>query len=695
MREPLRSKPPAFATLKPSSDTKELDASLAALNKSAERLQTLWFTFLGVSLYFAISALTTTHMQLLLEEPKQLPIVNLTVPLLSFFVIAPAFYVVIHVYFLMMLVLLARTAHGFEAQLQKAVPALGKQEAYRLRVENALFLQLLSGMDEERRGMNGRVLAGVALVTLAVAPVLVLLLFQFMFLPYQHFALTWWHRVLVIFDLAAIVVLWNAYRRGDGMVSARAAVGDWWRQGWIGRVASGAVALAACYATLMEGRWAGEPALWRCEIRKAVDEALFELACPIRAEGAQIAATENGRMFGLFPDRLKLLNETIVGKKLLEEKQAEALSSGGTRRVVTRTFDGRNFLGAVFSGADLRRVTFSNVQLRGASLNDTQLQGASFFRAQLQGASLESAQLQGASLFRARLHGALLDRAQLQGAWLDFAQLQGASLESAQLQGASLREAQLQGASLAGAGLQGASFEGAQLQGTSLEFAQLHGAWLWLAQLQGASLRESSVFGARGLEDDTAFTGAFVDVDVTPRWRNVRESLIGGTIDELTPATIERWRNAAVEHQNERTLVTDMERRFSALAELLNEPEVTRTEARRWTSIDDAQLDHEVHAVRKFAELSKVACAGTDADYVARRLIRRTLSVRLLEHFLDARSGRADCAGIAAFLESDWRLVAQRLIWFREQPENRPNQERDQDDRTSLLQPLRPTYRGS
>ena len=32
-------------------DTKELDALASALNRSAERLQTLWFTFLAVTLY--------------------------------------------------------------------------------------------------------------------------------------------------------------------------------------------------------------------------------------------------------------------------------------------------------------------------------------------------------------------------------------------------------------------------------------------------------------------------------------------------------------------------------------------------------------------------------------------------------------------------------------------------------------------
>jgi hypothetical protein len=53
-------------------DTKELDALLGSLNTSAERFQTLWFSFLGLTLYLAIAALATTHRNLLLGEPQTL-----------------------------------------------------------------------------------------------------------------------------------------------------------------------------------------------------------------------------------------------------------------------------------------------------------------------------------------------------------------------------------------------------------------------------------------------------------------------------------------------------------------------------------------------------------------------------------------------------------------------------------------------
>ena len=78
----------------PGPDTKNLDALLGSLNGSAERFQTLWFSFLGLTLYFAIAALATTHRNLLLGEPQILPILNIKVELLPFYVIAPLLYLV-------------------------------------------------------------------------------------------------------------------------------------------------------------------------------------------------------------------------------------------------------------------------------------------------------------------------------------------------------------------------------------------------------------------------------------------------------------------------------------------------------------------------------------------------------------------------------------------------------------------------
>lgn len=80
-------------------DTKESEALASALNRSAERVQTLWISFLIFALYLAIATSTTTHRMLFLESP---------------------------------------------IKLQRALPEDGEaREAFRMRIENTLFVQLL------------------------------------------------------------------------------------------------------------------------------------------------------------------------------------------------------------------------------------------------------------------------------------------------------------------------------------------------------------------------------------------------------------------------------------------------------------------------------------------------------------------------------------------------------------------------
>ena len=342
-------------------DTKDLDALLAALNRSAERLQTLWFTFLFITMYFAITALTTTHRMLLLNTPQKLPVIGMEVPLLPFYVIAPMFYVVIHFYVLMMLVLLARTTQPFEEKLREAFPVAADRERYRARSENALFLQMLIGPEPERKGFNGRMLAIIALITLALAPLVVLLLMQMMFLPYHSFRITWLHRATILLDFVLVVTLWTSYRYHFGQTQLTPLFLRREKPlGWaVQSVAHVLGFLLLAWASLWEGRWAGEDSI----------------------ASRNYAATANGVMFGLFPDRLRLVDEIVVGEKLLEEKKKEMASRGDSEFIPTFIFDGRDLQAAVLSGADLRGVALRLARLQGADLK---------------GASLQSANLEGA-----------------------------------------------------------------------------------------------------------------------------------------------------------------------------------------------------------------------------------------------------------------------------------------------------------
>ena len=249
----------------PEPDTKKLDALLASLNGSAERFQTLWFSFLGLTLYLAIAALATTHCNLLLGEPQTLPILNIKVELLPFYVIAPLLYLVFHFYLLMMLALLARTAAEFDKQLRTTIAGEPERERYRAQIGNALFLQLLVGMKGERAGVNAFLMGLIALITVVLASLATLVLVQMMFLPYHHLRITWWHRAIVVADLVLIVVMTYRCFFPRGVRKAPLVLGAFSRKLRWATAMAFCVVLAVALAPLVdwlsfkEGRWAGEP----------------------------------------------------------------------------------------------------------------------------------------------------------------------------------------------------------------------------------------------------------------------------------------------------------------------------------------------------------------------------------------------------------------------------------------------------
>src|SRR4029077_14870878 len=163
--------------------------------------------------YLAIATGTTTHRMLFLEEPLNLPVLNIALPLLGFYILTPVIFVVFHFYMLLNLALLARTAKSFEDALVRAFPDDGEpRENFRMRIENTLFVQLLVGGRLEREGLNAKLLSLMALISLALASVALMLMFEIKFLPYHSERITWRHRGLLAVDLLLVWTLWPGYR---------------------------------------------------------------------------------------------------------------------------------------------------------------------------------------------------------------------------------------------------------------------------------------------------------------------------------------------------------------------------------------------------------------------------------------------------------------------------------------------------
>jgi uncharacterized protein YjbI with pentapeptide repeats len=382
---------------------------------------------------------------------------------------------------LLNLVLLARTAKSFEDALARAFPEDGEvRETFRMRIENTLFVQPLVGGRLEREGINAKLLSLMVLITLALAPVALLLMIQIKFLPYHSEWITWLHRGLLTLDLVLVWTLWPGYRSGWGVRlwpnKIRTFV-------WLVPLSAVAWLYAFLLATFPD-EWINVATYW-LHGSTYLDPDTGDVV-PINRP--------NWYPWITWPNTLDLHGEDLIDEIKLahivkkNESSTDLQTWETPRWVATLSLAGRNLVGANLREADVRHVDFSDAILNRADLSYAWGEKVHFNNSQLQGAALEDAQLKGASLQDAQLQGAALMDAQLQGATLDNARLQGASLERSQLEGASLMGAQLKCASLDHAVLHGASLERAQLQGASLVDAELHGASFKQATLQGAAL---------------------------------------------------------------------------------------------------------------------------------------------------------------------------------------------------------------
>jgi uncharacterized protein YjbI with pentapeptide repeats len=499
-----------------------------SLNDSATRVSTIWISYLVFALYLLIAIGTTTHRQLFLEEPLRLPALNIDLPLYWFFLLAPILFVLLHLYVLLQVLLLGRTAAAYNEIVDRAVASAPGNALMRQRLANTLFAQIFAGSPREREGWLGRLLRAMASITLALAPIFIILAFQFVFLPYHSHVATWTHRLLLLAELVVVLLLWplvldprkdfnwrklrRRVERTAGIPFRLLSAKDQRKQEYQ-RLRLQAIPMAACIlfvaVSLSLATFPGEP-----HVNLFTGNSLFTVQCH--------------RWISQGFDRLALQGVIVADNEKRDKfkkisSASETAPSGRTRDLSCGMFDSADLRRADFVGARISGAIFDRAELQGADLRFAQLQGADLREARLQGADLRDAQLQGAIFTLAQLQGANLTHAQLQGAHLTSVQLPGALLALAGLQGADLSLAQLQGAELHLARLQGANLFMAQLQGADLRGAQLQGALLLVAQLQGADLglAEPRLFHVKWYEEELAELG-------TPKGAQLQGAQLGG-----------------------------------------------------------------------------------------------------------------------------------------------------------------------
>src|SRR3954451_11644338 len=129
-----RPEPSGFAA-----KARDLQALRDAVDQAAAVSGALWLSYIGVFLYLAIAAGAVTHKDLFFENPVKLPFLNVELPLIGFFVLGPALFLIVHWYTLLHFVMLAGKVGVFHAELQEQIPDEDTRARLRRQLPSNIF----------------------------------------------------------------------------------------------------------------------------------------------------------------------------------------------------------------------------------------------------------------------------------------------------------------------------------------------------------------------------------------------------------------------------------------------------------------------------------------------------------------------------------------------------------------------------
>jgi uncharacterized protein YjbI with pentapeptide repeats len=540
-----------------------LESLLKEAESASRHVNTVHLTFLLFAAYVLVTLASTSHEQLLRIDPVTLPLLDVSVPILGFYLVVPWLVLLFHFNLLLQLYLLSRKLFSLDARL--ADLSEGAAAEHRILLFPFPFTNMLVG---RHRRLVHVLLTLMVTVTFVIVPLLLLTGAQIAFLPFHSVTVTVLQRLVVHLDLAMLWILWPM------IVTPSGSSGEWWRT-VARRMKSRGLALAGALGRF-RGRFGRVPARrppslaaagsapWLATLGLttvgAVSLSFLTAVLPGEALEQWIARAMPARWVvreGSCPDgcwvvthwvfdrwespfsrHFRLANAVLVGGEVPPATLMKLRSrpDGRHHPVGLRDFalTERKEIVAPLQGLDLTNRDLRFADLRGAVLVKADLRGANLTGADLQRADLSAADLspfdtrEGEDcllppmeppffLDNVRMEApacrTILWNANLSSALLPWARLEHADLRYVTARQVLLSEARLSQARLDGADLFYAFAYRADLRSASFRRAHLEDADLRLAELGDASFQGADLKGARlhgATLWSTSFDGAWL-----------------------------------------------------------------------------------------------------------------------------------------------------------------------------------------
>ena len=422
--------------------------ALESANASARHFRTVYSFYLLFALFFLINVLITDQELLFREGQIQMPIVNVGVPVVRFFIVSPLVLLILHFNLLIQALFLSKRIALYSLELARYG---GSERSNREALDSLFPIPLVFFIANSDKKKSMRWLVGtVVFISIAIVPITILIFAQIRFLPYQSETFTWIHRITVLVDIGMLCWIWPHVTLPNKS----------WRDGCrnIGYLyLFSAIMVLSVFVTFAFNVTGGG-------INRLLPEAL-----------------DDG--VSTFLERKFDLSDRVL---VLEEPAPVLLSAHYNAECISK--NGKDCDSSVIEvGSE-----FWCTQAKPLILNKRILRGAFLSYSILCAVKLEAADLRDADLFRANLYRANLYQANLTEAYLREAYLRDVDLYQADLIEANLVEANLRDADLRDADL-----THADLYRADLRFADLRDAVLYRTDLREANLRDADLRKAK------------------------------------------------------------------------------------------------------------------------------------------------------------------------------------------------------
>ncbi len=422
---------------------------------SARHFRNIYLVYLTVMIYIFVIVLSTDQELLFRAGYKQLPLVHISVPIVAFFTWIPWALLVLHFYLLIQVTFLSDKVRLYRQAIKDHLESEEDIRDAKMLLASVPLVHIL--VEEKGRSIYSTLLYLIVFVSLAVFPLMLLIMAQITFLPYQSELITWLHRIVILIDA---LMLWvfgrNILRSNKGKTI------------WINSVAGLLVILVPVFVVIVIFiNFPGN------KIYSSATASLYELEWANEIMPANRFVLPNRRLVKKEPAP-ELLATHIKGQ-MGDETSIEPGSPIWCQYADPLDLKGRNFREVQLQNAILCKATLQSADLTDADILASNLRRADLGGADLSGADLSGANLIASGLKEADLAKADLTKAALSGADLKWANLAEVDLKWTDLSGADITEANLSKADLTVANLSRANFSNAILDDkTILDFT-----WVW------------------------------------------------------------------------------------------------------------------------------------------------------------------------------------------------------------------------